>query len=131
LQHIDDPTLRSLYSDCTAFVLPSSGEGFGLVYLEAMWAGKPVIAARSGAAPEVVEQGKTGLIVEYGDTAALGTAMSRLLSDPAQARALGAEGERKQNERYTFECYSSALAQHLLELCGIPPASWPQEEVSA
>jgi glycosyltransferase involved in cell wall biosynthesis len=131
LQNVDDPTLKRLYRDCTAFVLPSSGEGFGLVYLEAMWAAKPVIAARSGAAPEVVEHGKTGLIVEYGNTTALGAAMSRLLSDPAQARTLGDAGERKRQELYSFAHYSQALAEQLLVLCGIPRASGPQEEVRA
>jgi glycosyltransferase involved in cell wall biosynthesis len=83
------------------------------------------------AAPEVVEHGKTGLIVEYGDTAALGAAMSQLLSDPAQARTLGDAGERKQLERYSFAHYSKALAEELLELCGMPRASGPQEEVRA
>ena len=51
---LSEATLAELYRRCAAFVMPSRGEGFGLVYLEAMRAGKPVLAARGSAAEEIV-----------------------------------------------------------------------------
>jgi phosphatidylinositol alpha-1,6-mannosyltransferase len=62
-----DQTLRDTLSHSHVFVLPSKKEGFGLVYLEAMAAGLPCIAANYGGVPEVVEHGRDGFLVEYGD----------------------------------------------------------------
>lgn len=62
-----DQALQDALSNSHVFVLPSKKEGFGLVYLEAMAAGLPCIAANHGGVPEVVEHGENGFLVEYGD----------------------------------------------------------------
>ena len=83
---LPDAQLVSLYRSCEAFVLPSGKEGFGIVFLEAMFFGAPVIAARAKGAVDVVCDGETGLTVEYGDVVALKQTIERL-SGNAQLRA--------------------------------------------
>ncbi len=70
-------------------------EGFGMVLLEAMRAGKPVIASRLGAAPEIVQEGVTGALVPPGDPTALASAIVALLQDKPRARALGIAGRAR------------------------------------
>jgi glycosyltransferase involved in cell wall biosynthesis len=78
---VKDEELTDLYAQCEAFVLPSGKEGFGIVFLEAMFFGAPVIAAAAKGALDVVRQGETGLLVRFGDTVALKAAIARLCSD--------------------------------------------------
>ncbi len=81
--------LPPLYRAARAVVLPSLGEGYGLVVVEAALCGVPAIVARSGALPDLVEDGRTGLVVPPGDVESLRRAMRRLADDPAEAHALG------------------------------------------
>lgn len=83
--------LARQYQECDVFCLPSVQEGFGIVFLEAMAAGKPIVAARAAAVPEVVTE---GLLVEPDDEAALAEALERLYENPALAASLGAAGCR-------------------------------------
>lgn len=73
-------------------VVPSFGEGFGMVALEAMERGRPVIASAVGGLPEIVDDGSTGRLVPPGDTAALAEAIVGLAGDPALAASMGAAG---------------------------------------
>jgi glycosyltransferase involved in cell wall biosynthesis len=91
--YVDDTTLDSLYASARGFVFPSEAEGFGLVILEAMARGAPVIAADATSLPEVV--GDAGLLVPPGDRGALRQAMERLASDEALGPALSAAGYRR------------------------------------
>ena len=75
------------------FVLPSLNEGMGRVLVEAMAAGKPVVASRVGGIPDLVQDGKTGLLVPPGDERALADALLRLASNPTEARRMGAAGK--------------------------------------
>jgi len=77
------------------FVLPSRSEGLGLVLLEAMAAGRPVVATRVGGIPEVVVDGETGLLVPPDDPSALAAAVLRLLRDPDLALRMGEAGRRR------------------------------------
>ncbi|MHB8073576.1 glycosyltransferase [Desulfosporosinus fructosivorans] len=70
------------------FVLPSVSEGMGLVLLEAMQAGVPIVASAVGGIPEVVRAGKDGLLVPPGDVAAFSTACSKLINNPDLAKSL-------------------------------------------
>ena len=84
---VSDAELQGLFQACAAFVMPSSGEGFGLVYLEAMRAGKPCIALR--AAGEIIDGGVTGLLLDDTDPQTLAAAVTRLLTDDPLRRRLG------------------------------------------
>lgn len=91
------------------FVLPSLYEGFGIALLEAMAAGKPVIATAVGGIPEFVLSGETGLLIEPGNVEALADAIDRLLSHPQQARIMGAKGRIRVGESYHI---STVVRQH-------------------
>jgi glycosyltransferase involved in cell wall biosynthesis len=85
------------------FVLPSYSEGVSLALLEAMAAGKPVIATAVGGLPEVVEHEKTGLLIPPRDAGALAAALTRLLADPAWARQLAEHARRHVREHYSLD----------------------------
>ena len=93
LGRVAPPT--SVYDRAEIVVVPSFGEGFGLVALEAMERGRAVIASDVGGLPEIVEAGTTGLIVPPGDASALAAAIVELAGDPARAAALGAAGRER------------------------------------
>jgi glycosyltransferase involved in cell wall biosynthesis len=82
-------------ADLDVFVLPSLWEGFGLVLVEAMAAGRPVVASAVGPISEIVVDGVTGLLVPPGDPDALAEAIVRLLQDPELAAALGRAGRAR------------------------------------
>ena len=86
--------LAEEYVSADIFCLPSVQESFGIVFLEAMAAGLPVVACRAAAIPEVVEDGVTGLLVPPRDPAGLAGALEALADDPKRARAMGEAGRR-------------------------------------
>src|SRR3989338_7498561 len=82
------------------FVCPSLYEGFGIAIVEAMAAGRPVVASAVGGIPEIVVHEDTGLLVPPGDAAALADALATLLNHPEQARAMGARGLARAREKF-------------------------------
>jgi glycosyltransferase involved in cell wall biosynthesis len=84
------------------FVLPSLWEGLGLVFLEAMAVGLPVVASNVSAIPEVVEDGVSGWLVDPGDAPALARALSSALADPAERRRRGEAGRQRLLERFAL-----------------------------
>jgi glycosyltransferase involved in cell wall biosynthesis len=62
---VNDDGLSAAYRECALFALPSSGEGFGIVFLEAMAHGKPCLGARAGATPEIIDS-TSGVLADYG-----------------------------------------------------------------
>ena len=95
---------RDLLAAADVVVLASRTESFGLVFLEAWANGKPVIGARAGAIPDVVEHGTDGLLVEFGDVDGLAEAVSRLIADHGLAATLAERGRRKVvDERVWFD----------------------------
>jgi glycosyltransferase involved in cell wall biosynthesis len=114
---VSEATLAALYSRCAAFVMPSRGEGFGLVYLEAMRAGKPVVAARGSAAEEIVVDGVTGLLVDPEDRAALAGAVAALLDDPEKAERMGMAGRERYRDEFGWERFYSRMEGLLERLC--------------
>jgi glycosyltransferase involved in cell wall biosynthesis len=91
LGNVSRDELASEYNRCHIFCLPSVQEAFGIVFLEAMASRKTVVAARAGAAPEVV---KHGILTEPDDEESLAEAIERLYTNPALRTALAAEGAR-------------------------------------
>lgn len=109
--------LAACYSACDVFALPSRGEGFGLVYLEAMACGKPVIGGAHGGAPEVIEDGVTGYLVQHGDAVQLATSIATLLANPELAREMGLRGKQRVENEFRFNVFSKSLKKILRELC--------------
>jgi glycosyltransferase involved in cell wall biosynthesis len=87
--------LAEEYVNADCFCLPTVQEGFGVVFLEAMSAGLPVVACRAAAVPEVVLDGETGVLVPPRDPEALARALEFLLLDAPRMRALGEAGRRR------------------------------------
>jgi glycosyltransferase involved in cell wall biosynthesis len=100
--------LESLYRDCSFFVMPSSEEGFGLVFLEAMRAGRACIAGK-GAAEEVVEDGATGVVVPAHDRKALLAAITRLFRDPERCEQMGHAGRERYRAHFTEAHFEKRL----------------------
>ena len=86
--------LAEEYVSANLFCLPSVQESLGIVLLEAMAAGLPVVACRAAAIPEVVEDGVTGVLAPPRDPAGLAAALEALIADPGRARAMGEAGRR-------------------------------------
>lgn len=110
-----DHDVRTAYFEADVFCLPSLQEGFGIVFVEAMAAGLPVVAARAGAVPEVVRHGRTGLLVPPSDPDALAAALMSLLENPEERRRLGAAGPRAA-ERYGLETVGRDLVRGIRSL---------------
>jgi glycogen(starch) synthase len=94
---------RDLLAATDVLALPSRIDSFGIVYLEAWAYAKPVIGARAGGVPDVIAEGRDGLLVDFGDVDALACALERLLEDPGQAEAMGCRGREKVAAHYTWE----------------------------
>ena len=84
--------IPKIYAALDVLVVPSRWEGFGLVLVEAMAAGKPIVATHVGAIPEVVADGETALLVPPSDPPAIAAAVVSILSDPERAHAMGRRG---------------------------------------
>src|SRR6185295_16402186 len=106
---VSEATLAELYRRCAAFAMPSRGEGFGLVYLEAMRAGKPVLAARGSAAEEIVHHGETGILVDPDDREELPAALAHLLAEPETARRMGEAGRERWQRDFGHERFRERL----------------------
>jgi len=98
----DDAVLAAAYREARVVALPSEYEAFGLVLLEALAQGTPVVASRVGGIPEFIEDGRAGLLVPPKQVGPLAEALGRLWDDPALGRALGAYGRREVVPRYTW-----------------------------
>jgi glycosyltransferase involved in cell wall biosynthesis len=83
--------------------MPSIWEGFGLVLLEAMAAGRPIVASRVATIPEVVVDGETGLLVPAGNPLALAEALAGLAHDPVRARQIGEAGRQRLRREFSIE----------------------------
>lgn len=101
--HIKDNALfNSSFAACDVLVLPSEYEAFGIVLLEAMACEKPCIGSRVGGVPEVILEGKTGYIVEFGDHKAIADHALTILSDKEKARTMGKTGRKRVEDNFTW-----------------------------
>jgi starch synthase len=128
------PQLIQVLSHARVFVCPSIYEPFGIVNLEAMACGAPVVASAVGGIPEVVEDGKTGYLVAFEPDGtpmgapkdreafalALATRVNELCADPALARRMGAAGRLRVEEHFAWSSIARQTAQLYGRLVGAP-----------
>jgi len=100
---VTDDELMKLYRSCDIFVMPSSQEGFGIVFLEAMAFRKPVIGGNYGGTPEIIVDNQTGFVVDYKDVESLKKRIQALLVDPELRQRMGDAGRTRLEENYTFQ----------------------------
>jgi len=111
--------LAEEYVNADCFCLPSVQEGFGIVFLEAMAAGLPVVACRAAAVPEVVREGETGVLVPPRAPPALADALADLLRSPERARALGGAA-RVRVADYAVERVAERFLDTVRSYCVLP-----------
>jgi phosphatidyl-myo-inositol dimannoside synthase len=106
---VSESELTALYRQAAVFAMPSRGEGFGLVYLEAMAERLPCIGATDDAAGEIIVDGETGFLVRQADREALTDRLVRLLRDESLRRQMGEAGHRRLHERFTYAAFSQRV----------------------
>jgi len=97
---VDD--LAELYRNAALFVLPSNEEGLGIVLLEAMASGTPVVSTRCGGPETIIVDGETGFLTPVGDAQALAARMQQLLESPQLRRNMGAGGRQTIEARFSL-----------------------------
>ena len=114
--------LQSCYDECQVFALPARtnlnssaprGEGFGIVFLEAMAHGKPVVGPNVGAPTEFIHDGEHGLLVDPVNPGQLAEALIELLSHPERSRQMGAAGREWVQQQYSYEVFRERVRKIL------------------
>ena len=100
---ISDEERLAALAACDVFLMPSTGEAFGIMYLEAWAYHKPVIGAKIASVSSVVADGEDGFLVAPGQVAPLILCLTRLADDPGLVRGMGERGRAKLERRYTVE----------------------------
>ena len=103
LPYAPDQVKRDALAAADLFAMPSRTDSFGITYLEAWCYGLPVIGARAGGVPDVIDDGRDGLLVPFGDLEAIAGAIGRLLHDRDEAQRLGAAGREKVMRELTWD----------------------------
>ncbi|HEX6373475.1 MAG TPA: glycosyltransferase family 4 protein [Longimicrobium sp.] len=117
------PRLLEVYRGCGVFAMPSrverrprglwTGEGLGIVYLEAQACGRPVVVSTDGGAPDAVLPGETGVLADPRDPLAVAAAAAELLEDPRKAAEMGRAGRRWVEENFSIDRFRQRLAAML------------------
>ncbi len=113
----NSPRLRELYATSDLFVLPTLADCFSLVVMEALAASMPVVTTRVGGIPDLVLEGKTGHLVEPGDSAALGDAVEALVTDASLRRSMGEHGRADVLQRFDARENSRRLFEFVRSRC--------------
>lgn len=116
LERISDNSIKELYDHCTLFALPSKKEGFGIVFLEAMASKKPIIGGNHGGIPEVIENGKTGFLVNHSDEKELISALEKLLASKELRMRMGELGYKRLTENFLYDKFESSLFGYISDL---------------
>ncbi len=116
LGRVSDARLAEAYAQACLFAMPSSKEGFGIVFLEAWLHGLPVICGTEDAAAEIVTDGSDGFAVNPRDVETLAGKMAMLLAEPEMAAAMGQAGSEKVRSRYLMRHFRQNLENLIAEL---------------
>jgi glycosyltransferase involved in cell wall biosynthesis len=108
--------IESYYEHCDVFALPSDGEGFGIVYLEALKYSKPVIAANSGGATDVIIDNVTGKLCNYDDIHCLANTLIDISQNQSRYSEIGKFGNDHLMKNFTFEKYKANLKKILINI---------------
>ncbi len=127
---VPEAELSAHYAMADVFAMPCRTrgggldvEGLGIVFLEASATGVPVVAGRSGGAPETVRDGETGRVVDGRDLDGIVEAVSGLLGDPQRAAAMGAAGRDWVRREWNWDVHTARLAELLRVGAAAPPRS--------
>ena len=112
---VSDEALPAVWAETSIFAMPSRGEGFGLVYIEAMRQGVPVVASVHDAAPEVNINEVTGFNVNLDSPEDLPDRLIYLLKNPSLAAQLGCNGRKRWRQNFRFSCFRERFLPLLRE----------------
>ena len=108
--------IPKIYASCDAWLFGSRIEGFGLPLLEAMACRTPVVATRAGAAPDLIESGVSGYLVDIDDAEAMGARLIELLSLPPKAWRAMSEAAHRKASSYTWDDATHAFEAELVRI---------------
>ena len=111
-QAVSDADLQAIYRQSALFVFGAHQEPFGLVLLEAMATGLPVVAVREGGVPEIIQHGRTGMLASR-DVGAFAAAIDDVLRDADRRRCLGAQARQDVEKRWSWDSAADRLEQLL------------------
>jgi glycosyltransferase involved in cell wall biosynthesis len=118
---IPDNELPAFYAGAKAIIYIPLDEPFGLVPIEAMAHGTPIIGSNQGGIPETVIDRTTGILIDPVVIEAIAGAIEKLYDDPELAGRLGATGRKRVLERFTIESFINRLEKKFLGLSGVKP----------
>ena len=110
--------INQLFAEATVFAMPSVCEPFGLVLIEAMSHGLPVVGSTADAMPEIVEEAQTGFLVPVGDAEALADRLARLLSSPNMCGDFGQAGRKRVEKQFLWSQVVARIEDGLRQVCG-------------
>jgi len=117
--YVDDPMLQRLYQHCFLFAMPSRGEGFGLVYLEAMRWSRACVGSRVDAAATVIVDRETGALVnDPTDPRQVASTINQLMDTPELVEQMGRHGFELLCQRYLFEHFSRRFVEWIEQCVG-------------
>jgi phosphatidylinositol alpha-1,6-mannosyltransferase len=119
VSRISREQLVACYAKADVFALPSSGEGFGFVFLEAMALSKAAVGGNHGGIPDIIDEGKTGFLVTHGDEQQLGAQLNLLLRDRALREEMGQRGRDRVMQKFTFQKFETRLREILTKSCSV------------
>jgi glycosyltransferase involved in cell wall biosynthesis len=109
------------YERADVFCLPTRREPFGVAFVEALHHRLPIVATRIGAVPDLVAHGENGFLIEVGDVDGLASYLAQLLDDPALRRRMGAAGERRARQDYTWNAVAHRIVDRVRSLTRSAP----------
>lgn len=112
---LSDEELAAAYVECDVFAMPSKKEGFGIVFLEAMRLAKPCIGGNHGGTPDVIEDGKSGFLVDYEDLNALVESIRQLADNRRLCSKMGEYGQQLVKSKFSLQAFQSAYKLIALE----------------